>query len=166
MSVLVWEFARKNLDAQERERVLERSGIIPSEYLAYPNFGDQLFLELDNIPKLKTHPYVIAELMGLAVSRAKFKGKTLEAFRTLTITYLKKNLTKVPLILQEVLNSSELGNIKDVAAKIGLTDTAVLELGKRLRLPVLTHDRKTLVAYAPQFNVHCFDSHTLLSKSR
>ncbi len=166
MSVLVWQFARTNLDVQERKRVFERSGIIPSEYLAYPNFGDQLFLELQNIPKLKTHPYVIAELMGLAVSRAGFKGEALEAFRTMTITYLEENLTEVPLILHAVLHSSELSNIKDIAAKIGFTDTAVLELGKQLQLPILTYDRKTLVTNADQFNIHCLDCHTLLSKSR
>lgn len=122
------------------------------EFSKYPDYDFYLSELLKKVQTIHTTTHVIGELYGLANSRLKLKGKQYFEFWEFTFEYLKSNnLNEVLINLMELYSGKETNFLLEV----GYVDSGLIELGRKVREPLLSLDRELKGKAEPKL-VNCF----------
>src|SRR5947208_875908 len=134
LTALVLNFVRLiQVPRQKQQEILYR-GINP--YLRNPNLQKAYLAHFSSeIRPLRTTPYVIAEIHGLAKSRLKLYSQDLSSFWRYSIDFLlARDLD------ESLVRLIDLKNLREVVCEIGPSDTAIIHLAHREGSVLLTTD--------------------------
>lgn len=156
LTALVLNFVRLiQVPRQKQQEILDR-GINP--YLRHDQNLRMAYLTRfsSDIRPLRTTPYVIAEIHGLAKSRLKLYSQDLSSFWRYSIDFLlAKDLD------ESLVRLVDLKNLSEVVCEIGPSDTAIIHLAHREGSVLLTTDGR-LLGRAREQNVIVMSEHEFM----
>jgi hypothetical protein len=146
ISILVLKYAF-TLETAAAESAIRRSAV--AEYLQTESAQRAMVRLFDHVRVIVTTSHVIGELQGLQ----QLTGKSQIVFWQASMNWLKSKGLDQRLLSLMQLHSHPRG--RTFVCEIGPTDSGLIEIAIRDRIPLLTDDRRTIAGRALQNGVDC-----------
>lgn len=144
----------ENISEQVRTKLINK--IVAAQHRSVPRLEEQCRKYFESGSPVIIITQTIPEINGHVQSRDEGKGKlglteqSYSSFWKHSFDYIGAHFEEECIRIDEIAADT---NLRRIACEIGPVDAALIAIARRRALPILTSDRRTLMAWANEVNV-------------